>query len=83
MSDDGTTKPTIETVLDRINALGQSLGERLERVEQQLTALRAATEAGLKQIGRKIEVLNDNILTVQADQRDLMRRVEDLESKAS
>jgi uncharacterized protein YPO0396 len=83
MADDATTKPTIETVLDRINALGENLGGRLERVEQQVTALRSDMEAGLRQIGRKIQVLNDNILTVQADHRDLIRRVEDLESKAS
>lgn len=94
MTDDSTTKPTIETVLERINALDQKfetrineLGQRLEAridgVEKQVTALRSDMEAGFKHVGRKIEVLNDNFLTMQANQRDLNARVEGLESQGS
>ena len=43
MSEDATTRPTIETVLERINALGQSMNEgfvavwaRFDKVEEQL-----------------------------------------------
>jgi archaellum component FlaC len=43
MSEDATTKPTIETVLERINALGErmnegfaAVGTRLDKMDEQL-----------------------------------------------
>ena len=83
MADDSTTKPTIETVLERINALDQKLEARIDRIEKQVTALRSDMEAGFRHVGRKIEVLNDNFLTMQANHRDLNARVESLESQGS
>jgi hypothetical protein len=90
MTDDGMTKPTLDTVLERVNAIGDALTNRLSdfqkqveggfnRIESQITAL----QADLRKLYRKIEILNDNILNVQANHRDLLVRVEDLESKAS
>jgi len=76
--DDKTTKPTIETVLEKINALGQQMVEMREMIIELRTDLRI----GLKGVERKIGVLNDNMLTLQADQRDLESRVEKLEPKA-
>ena len=87
MTDDSTTKPTIETVLERINALDQKFEARIDelgqRLEKQVTALRSDMEAGFRHVGRKIEVLNDNFLTMQANHRDLNARVESLESQGS
>jgi hypothetical protein len=48
MSEEATTRPTIETVLERINALGQSMNEgfaavgaRLDKVEVRLDRVEA------------------------------------------
>ena len=43
--------------------------------------LRSDLNAGMRRVERKIEILNDNLLTVKADIRDLEVRVEKLESE--
>lgn len=43
--------------------------------------LRNDLNTGLRRVERKIEILNDNLLTVKADIRDLEVRVEKLESE--
>jgi chromosome segregation ATPase len=43
--------------------------------------LRNDLNTGLRRVERKIEILNDNLLTIKADVRDLGRRVEKLESE--
>jgi hypothetical protein len=81
--DDINTKPTIETVLERINSLGEKLDSRMSALETEVREIRNDLREGLRMVEHKIEVLNDNILRVSADQRDLRKRVENLESKAS
>jgi len=44
--------------------------------------LRNDLNAGLRRVERKIEILNDNILTVNADIRDLEIRTEKLEAES-
>ena len=43
--------------------------------------LRADLNAGLRRVERKIEILNDNLLTIKADIRDLEVRLEKIESE--
>jgi chromosome segregation ATPase len=43
--------------------------------------LRSDLNTGLRRVERKIEILNDNLLTMKADIRDLEIRVEKLESE--
>ena len=72
--------------------LGTGLGEvrtGLGEVRTGLKALREGQEelrndlnAGLRRVERKIEILNDNILTVNADIRDLEIRMEKLEAES-
>jgi len=97
MTDDSTTKPTLETVLERINALDQKLEGRMEGLEARIggvenqvsalrsgiTSLRSDMDAGLKKVGRTIAALNDNLLNVQSDFRDFNARLESLESQGS
>lgn len=95
MSDDQmSTKPTIETVLDRMNEWGEQ--SRSEFAELFLTIdelrkgqdelrkgqeeVRADLHANLHLVARKIQALNDNILTIQANMRDLVVYIERLES---
>ena len=42
--------------------------------------LRADLDSGLRRVERKIEILNDNLLTIKADIRDLEVRTEKLEA---
>jgi hypothetical protein len=44
--------------------------------------LRADLSAGLRRVERKIEILNDNLLTIKADIRDCEVRLEKLESES-
>jgi len=81
--DDVTTNPTIETVLQRINSLGEKLDGRISALENEMGEIRKDLRTGLRMVERKIDVLNDNILRVAADQKDLEKRVENLESKVS
>ena len=42
--------------------------------------IRAELNTGLRRVERKIEILNDNLLTIKADIRDLEVRLEKVES---
>jgi predicted RNase H-like nuclease (RuvC/YqgF family) len=95
-NDEMSTKPTIETVIERMNAWGEQfrsefaelksgqveLRGSVEALHTGQEALRADLNAGLHRVSRKIEILNDNILTVQAHIRDHEVRVERLEAES-
>ena len=107
-NEDMSTKPTIETVLERMNAWGEQFRsefaelrsgqielrgtvDELRKGQDELRKgqdelwkgqeeLRADLHANLHLVARKIQALNDNILTVQANMRDLVVYIERLES---
>lgn len=109
MNDEMITKPTMETLLARMNEWGESLTTGQEELRQSVQELRAGQEelrqsvqelrkgqeelrkgqvelrtdlrTGLHGVQRKIEILNDNFLTIKADIRDLEVRLEKLESE--
>lgn len=116
MNDEMITKPTMETLLARMNEWGASLTAGQEELRQSVQELRAGQEdlrhsvqelrsgqeelrkgqeelrkgqeelrtdlrTGLHRVERKIEILNDNFLTIKADIRDLEVRLEKLESE--
>ena len=68
------TKPIWERALAEIAATRAELAET--RAE-----LRAEMKDGFRKLGSKMEVLNEDLLTLRGDQRLLDRRVETLESK--
>ena len=87
-NDEMSTKPTIETVIERMNAWGEQFRSEFaelktgqEDLRKGQEALRVDLNAGLHRVSRKIEILNDNILTVQAHIRDHEVRVEKLEAE--
>ena len=108
-NDEMTTKPTIDTLLARLDEwgarftnelseikagqdevrtgqaeLGQSveeLGKGQDELRKGQDELRADLNAGLRRVERKIEILNDNLLTINADIRDLEVRLEKIESE--
>jgi len=102
MNDEMITKPTMETLLARMNEWGENLTSELTEIKagqeelrqsvQELRKgqdelrkgqeeLRADLRTGLHSVQRKIEILNDNFLTIKADIRDLEVRLEKLESE--
>ena len=82
MSDDEmTTQPTIDTLLARLDEWGARFTNELTKVNAGQEELRADLNTGLRRVERKIEILNDNLLTIKADIRDLEVRLEKVESE--
>ena len=89
MNDEMTTKPTIDTLLARIDEWGARFTSELaeiktgqEELRKGQEELRADLKTGLHRVERKIEIMNDNLLTINADIRDLEVRLEKLESES-
>jgi predicted nucleic acid-binding Zn-ribbon protein len=80
-NDEMTTKPTIDTLLARLDEWGARFTNELTKVNAGQAELRDDLNAGLRRVERKIEILNDNLLTIKADIRDLEVRVEKIESE--
>ena len=85
---------SINARLDSMDARFDSMDARFDSVEARFEALNNKVEAGsntlhvdledgLRGVERKIDVLNKNILELQADQRYVDSRLEKIESKAS
>ena len=70
------TKPIWERALAEIAATRAELAETR-------TELRSEMKDGFRKLGAKMDVLNNDLLTVRGDQRLLEKRVDDLESKVS
>ena len=89
MNDEMTTRPTIDTLLARIDEWGARFTSELaeiktgqEELRKGQEELRADLKTGLHRVERKIEIMNDNLLTINADIRDLEVRLEKLESES-
>jgi chromosome segregation ATPase len=67
----------------RFEAMDARFEALTSKVEVESTALRTDLENGLRGVERKIDVLNKNILELQADQRYVDSRLEKIESKPS
>jgi hypothetical protein len=80
---DATIKPTIETVLERINAVAEALTLRMNDIANDIAQLRKDVEQGFRRVERKIAILKDDFLAIRGNQKDMLRRIESLESKAS
>jgi septal ring factor EnvC (AmiA/AmiB activator) len=88
MNDEMTTKPTIDTLLARIDEWGGRFTTQLAEIKTGQEVLRKGQEelradlkTGLHRVERKIEIMYDNLLTINADIRDLEVRLEKLESE--
>jgi len=101
MSNDSTvppTQPTIETVLERINALGESLSAEIVKVRTDLSAeitkvrvdlsaeiqsFREEVDEKLYKLDGKLDVLNEDFLEIKGEQKRHGRRLNELERKLS
>jgi predicted nucleic acid-binding Zn-ribbon protein len=73
MTEDATTKPTIETVLERINALGErmnegfvAVGTRLDKMEGRLDLM----DERLEQMDTRLDRTQAMVHEMRADFRD-------------
>lgn len=73
------TKPIWENALKEIVELNGRFVELNGKVDN----LRGDLDSGLRRVERKIDILNQNILEVRADSRELQERVEKLEVRPS
>ena len=73
------TKPIWERALAEIAEIRSELAE----TRGEIAELRSEMRDGFQTLGSKMDVLNEDVLTVRAEQRLLRKRIDDLESKAS
>ncbi len=73
-NDDITTKPTIETVLERVNALGEQLNGQLAELRTGQNELRSDVAA--LRIGQ--DEMRGDLADLNVAQRQLVRRIETL-----
>jgi BMFP domain-containing protein YqiC len=94
MSDDQqerVTQPMVEALLDRLqkletrleNKMVQTSGATTARLEHLVAGLRAEMNENFTRVRDEIAILNEDTLKTRAGQRELLRRIEELESKAS
>jgi chromosome segregation ATPase len=69
-------------VRTQMNERFEDLKKGQEEIRKEQIQLRADMNAGLRKIERKMEILNDVLLNIQAQLRDHEYRLEALESKA-
>ena len=88
-NDEMSTRPTIETLLSRLNQWGERFTTELTATNAGLDELRKGQDelrtdlrSGLHRVERKIEILNDNFLTIRSNIRDLEVRIEKLEAES-
>jgi chromosome segregation ATPase len=81
------TKPTIETVLERINALGEQLNARIDTLSEQLNARVDglekrfdAVDDRLDDMKTKMKLLNNDVLQMRSDIERMGERIEAIES---
>ena len=94
MSDDRqemVTRPMLEALLERLQSLEtrleakvvQTSGATAARFEQLIASLRTEINENFSRVRDEIAILNDDTLKTRAGHRELLRRVEELETKAS
>ncbi len=82
------TKPTLETVLLRleefrseVTAFRSEVNTRFDGLQAEIAEAREETRVGLRKFGHKIDALNNDILELRADMRDLVGRMDSSQVK--
>gem|GEM_PF-5028692 len=78
-----STNTRLDAIELRIAELDTRLSDRIERLSDRIESLSDKMERGFIQVGDKIDALNRSRLQTEADQSNVLRRIRDLESKAS
>ena len=82
-SDDLTTQPTATALMERVQQvevrLAQNIDTRAARLEGQISSLREEIVKSFKSLNNKVMTLNEDNLDVRANQREILKRLNDLE----
>ena len=81
LADIRTTQTQLLLELNELRKGHDELRNGQDELRKGQDELRADLNAGLRRVERKIEILNDNLLTIKADIRDLEVRLEKIESE--
>lgn len=81
MSNDATTQPTIETILERINEMREDLSKRFTAIEIELKDFRAETTRALMKLEDRVDVLSANVNKFRADVKRVNERLEAIEKQ--
>ncbi|HJQ26160.1 MAG TPA: hypothetical protein VKA60_19745 [Blastocatellia bacterium] len=77
------TQPTLETILERINTLGESLNAKIETVRVEMQSFRDEVLEKILKLDEKFEVITDELLEIKAKQKWHGKRLNELERKVS
>ncbi|HKG23392.1 MAG TPA: hypothetical protein VKC34_15945 [Blastocatellia bacterium] len=77
MADDMNTKPTIETVLERINALSEHVDERIGVLSEHMDTRFNLVGTRLERIDARLDRLQGAMLDLRADFRSLSSQVKE------
>ena len=75
------TKPIWENALKEIAGTRVEMRDGFEKVHVEIEKVRSEMETGTRRVERKIDILNQNILDVRADQRELEERMNKIDSQ--
>ncbi len=84
MPEEANTKPTIETVLDRINVLGLNLGERIDSIGTRVDSMSTridSIDARVSSIDTRVDNISTRVDSLGEHLSSLGVRVERLESR--
>jgi flagellar capping protein FliD len=71
----------MDAKFDAMEARFDAIEARFDRVDSRFDKLETDMDDGFRRVARKMEVLNDSFLEMQADQRYLDRRLEKIEAQ--
>lgn len=81
-----TTLPHIETSIRNLGTRVESLESKVELFQSELAEFRHIAQeqnteilSGVRRLDRKFDLLNEDVMEVRADQRDLSRRMDKLD----
>lgn len=73
----------VDNRFEQINSRFEQVDNRFNDLEQKVDSLAKDLEIGLSRVHDELSVISDDIRNSRAKQKDLNRRIEELESKAS
>jgi chromosome segregation ATPase len=76
-------QPTLQTVLERINALDQKLTSEIHALDEKLSGEIQGLKAEVKHMNRKFEIMTGEWLDLKTRSREAEAGLDELERKAS
>jgi uncharacterized coiled-coil protein SlyX len=78
MPDEMTTKPTIETVLERISAFEKRFENRIDQLEAQMSERFEQVHSDIDRLASVVYSTKSEMLTLRADFREMRAQLKDV-----